>query len=70
MGYWYEFKRKYNGEELSFLECGEYKCPYNIYYKSNKIDPDTRQYLLKTEKNVYIIAQKIKNMNLIIKIFV
>ena len=50
MGYWYEFKRKYNGEELSFLECGEYKCPYNIYHKSNKINPDTRQYLLKTEK--------------------
>ena len=50
MGYWYEFKRKYNGEELSFLECGEYKCPYDIYHKSNKINPDTRQYLLKTEK--------------------
>ena len=50
MGYWYEFKRNYNGEELSFLECGEYKCPYNIYHKSNKINPDTRQYLLKTEK--------------------
>ena len=46
MGYWYEFKRNYNGEELSFLECGEYKCPYNIYHKSNKINPDTRQYLL------------------------
>ena len=50
MGYWYEFKRSYFSEALSFLECGEDKCPYNIFHKSNKINPDTRQYLLKTEK--------------------
>ena len=50
MGYWYEFKRKYKGNDLSFLECGVDKCPYDIFAKSQKENPDTRQYLLKSDK--------------------
>jgi len=50
MGYWYEFQREYDGNDLSFLECGVDKCPYDIYDKSQKENPDTRQYLLKSDK--------------------
>ena len=50
MGYWYEFKRQYFSNDLSFLECGVDKCPYDIFAKSQKENPDTRQYLLKSDK--------------------
>ena len=52
MGYWYEFEiefKEYN-KKYSFLGCGVDECPYDISDRSRKEEPDTRQYLLKSEK--------------------
>jgi hypothetical protein len=52
MGLWYDFDItfEYSGNSYPFLGCGIDECPFDISERSEKQKPDTRQYLLKSEK--------------------